>query len=160
MQLSDIYCLYNRARGTDLISPEDLIKACSLFEDLNLPVKLMTISHHQEKLGKEEEGERGLQQQKQKQQQHQQHSPDETIFDGIKVVSLSLIHGGISVESVADFVVGKSGGKVSALDVSVGKGIPLSLAKDYLFKAEEACILTRDESVEGVLFYPNLFVYF
>jgi ESCRT-II complex subunit VPS36 len=25
----DLYCLYNRARGTDLISPEDLNVACS-----------------------------------------------------------------------------------------------------------------------------------
>ncbi len=28
--LVDLYCLYNRARGTDLISPEDLIMASAL----------------------------------------------------------------------------------------------------------------------------------
>jgi ESCRT-II complex subunit VPS36 len=38
--LTDAYCLYNRARGMDLISPEDLMKACQLFEPLNLPMKL------------------------------------------------------------------------------------------------------------------------
>jgi ESCRT-II complex subunit VPS36 len=27
--LVDLYCMYNRARGTDLISPEDLNVACS-----------------------------------------------------------------------------------------------------------------------------------
>jgi ESCRT-II complex subunit VPS36 len=27
--LVDLYCMYNRARGTDLISPEDLLIACS-----------------------------------------------------------------------------------------------------------------------------------
>lgn len=27
--LVDLYCMYNRARGTDLISPEDLNIACS-----------------------------------------------------------------------------------------------------------------------------------
>ena len=31
MTLTDVYCLYNRARGTELISPEDLLEACQLF---------------------------------------------------------------------------------------------------------------------------------
>ena len=32
MTLTDVYCIYNRARGTELISPEDLVHACALFE--------------------------------------------------------------------------------------------------------------------------------
>ncbi|RUP43966.1 integrated structural and functional model of the Escrt-Ii complex, partial [Jimgerdemannia flammicorona] len=40
MSLSDVYCIFNRARGVALISPEDLYKACSLFEQLNLPMRL------------------------------------------------------------------------------------------------------------------------
>lgn len=28
LALVDVYCLYNRARGTDLISPDDLLIAC------------------------------------------------------------------------------------------------------------------------------------
>eukprot|EP01012_Entosiphon_sulcatum_P020929 TRINITY_DN25768_c0_g2_i2.p1 TRINITY_DN25768_c0_g2~~TRINITY_DN25768_c0_g2_i2.p1 ORF type:complete len:312 (+),score=46.01 TRINITY_DN25768_c0_g2_i2:272-1207(+) len=40
LALTDIYCLYNRARGTDLISPDDLLKACKLFEPLRLPLRL------------------------------------------------------------------------------------------------------------------------
>ena len=28
LPLTDLYCLYNRARGTDLVSPDDLLKAC------------------------------------------------------------------------------------------------------------------------------------
>lgn len=31
MPLPDVYCLYNRARGTELISPDDLISAVKLF---------------------------------------------------------------------------------------------------------------------------------
>jgi ESCRT-II complex subunit VPS36 len=38
--LTDLYCLFNRARGTSLISPEDLQNACMLFERLNLPYRL------------------------------------------------------------------------------------------------------------------------
>ena len=38
--LTDLYCMYNRARGVALISPKDLQKACKLFEKLSLPVRL------------------------------------------------------------------------------------------------------------------------
>ncbi|CAB5200181.1 unnamed protein product [Rhizophagus irregularis] len=40
MSLTDIYCIFNKARGVALISPSDLQKACSLFERLNLPFRL------------------------------------------------------------------------------------------------------------------------
>jgi EAP30/Vps36 family len=36
MTLTDAYCLFNRARGTNLISPEDLRQACSLLGELNV----------------------------------------------------------------------------------------------------------------------------
>ncbi|KAK9103589.1 hypothetical protein Sjap_020843 [Stephania japonica] len=36
--LIDIYCLFNRARGTELISPEDLLQACALWEKFDVPV--------------------------------------------------------------------------------------------------------------------------
>ncbi|KAL7330378.1 Vacuolar protein-sorting-associated protein 36 [Mucor circinelloides] len=38
--LTDVYCLFNRARGTALISPEDLYKASQQFEQLKLPFRL------------------------------------------------------------------------------------------------------------------------
>lgn len=40
--LTDIYCMYNRARGTDLVSPDDLLAACRLFEPLRLRMRLRT----------------------------------------------------------------------------------------------------------------------
>eukprot|EP00012_Vannella_robusta_P004677 CAMPEP_0206207612 /NCGR_PEP_ID=MMETSP0166-20121206/15697_1 /ASSEMBLY_ACC=CAM_ASM_000260 /TAXON_ID=95228 /ORGANISM="Vannella robusta, Strain DIVA3 518/3/11/1/6" /LENGTH=283 /DNA_ID=CAMNT_0053628411 /DNA_START=158 /DNA_END=1012 /DNA_ORIENTATION=- len=40
MPLAQVYCLYNRARGTALISPEDLYRACVLMEPLGLPIQL------------------------------------------------------------------------------------------------------------------------
>jgi hypothetical protein len=36
MALTDVYCLFNRARGTELVSPHDLLHACELFEDEKL----------------------------------------------------------------------------------------------------------------------------
>lgn len=38
--LPDLYCLFNRARGTDLVSPDDLYKACELLDTLKLQVRL------------------------------------------------------------------------------------------------------------------------
>ncbi|KAL0479524.1 vacuolar protein sorting protein VPS36, partial [Acrasis kona] len=40
MTLTDAFCLYNRARGTDLISPEDMYSACSMLDRLDLPMQL------------------------------------------------------------------------------------------------------------------------
>ncbi|KAK4743040.1 hypothetical protein SAY87_001041 [Trapa incisa] len=40
INLIDIYCLFNRARGTELISPEDLLRACSLWDKFDVPVML------------------------------------------------------------------------------------------------------------------------
>eukprot|EP00751_Fragilariopsis_kerguelensis_P005767 CAMPEP_0170800832 /NCGR_PEP_ID=MMETSP0733-20121128/28114_1 /TAXON_ID=186038 /ORGANISM="Fragilariopsis kerguelensis, Strain L26-C5" /LENGTH=496 /DNA_ID=CAMNT_0011153307 /DNA_START=146 /DNA_END=1633 /DNA_ORIENTATION=- len=36
MSLTDVYCLFNRARGTNLISPEDLREACNLLDNLHI----------------------------------------------------------------------------------------------------------------------------
>ncbi|KAK1280976.1 Vacuolar protein sorting-associated protein 36 [Acorus gramineus] len=38
--LIDAYCLFNRARGTELISPEDMLRACSIWEKFDVPVML------------------------------------------------------------------------------------------------------------------------
>ncbi|KAH7433800.1 hypothetical protein KP509_07G086800 [Ceratopteris richardii] len=40
LALVDVYCLFNRARGTELISPEDLLRACTLWEKIDVPVIL------------------------------------------------------------------------------------------------------------------------
>ena len=36
VSLTDLYCLYNRARGTELVSPDDLLEAVKLMESLRL----------------------------------------------------------------------------------------------------------------------------
>lgn len=38
MSLSDAYCRVNRARGFELLSPEDFFQACNYMEKLNLPL--------------------------------------------------------------------------------------------------------------------------
>lgn len=43
MTLTDVYCLYNRARGTHLVSPKDLWKACSIMHQQDLGISLKTL---------------------------------------------------------------------------------------------------------------------
>ncbi|XP_035219796.1 vacuolar protein-sorting-associated protein 36-like [Stegodyphus dumicola] len=40
LTLAEVYCRVNRARGVELISPEDLLNSCLMLEKLNLAVKL------------------------------------------------------------------------------------------------------------------------
>ncbi|OIW06155.1 hypothetical protein TanjilG_01782 [Lupinus angustifolius] len=40
INLIDVYCLFNRARGTELISPDDLLQACSLWEKFDVSLVL------------------------------------------------------------------------------------------------------------------------
>lgn len=42
--LSDVYCLFNRARGTELISPDDLLQAVSLFPGIAAGMHLRTFA--------------------------------------------------------------------------------------------------------------------
>lgn len=40
MTLTDVYCRVNRARGLELLSPEDLLNASRQLAPLNLPIVL------------------------------------------------------------------------------------------------------------------------
>jgi ESCRT-II complex subunit VPS36 len=42
MTLTDVYCLFNRARGSHLLSPEDLLTAVERLQDLNLGLSVVT----------------------------------------------------------------------------------------------------------------------
>ncbi|KAL3768179.1 hypothetical protein ACHAW5_007913 [Stephanodiscus triporus] len=44
MTLTDVYCLFNRARGTNMISPEDFLKAVDLMKELNLGISKRSFS--------------------------------------------------------------------------------------------------------------------
>lgn len=40
MPVPDVYCLFNRARGTELVSPDDLLAAIKLFPQIRVPFSL------------------------------------------------------------------------------------------------------------------------
>ncbi len=44
MTMMDAYCLYNRARGTDLISPEDMFIASNAFGRLGVKITVRMLN--------------------------------------------------------------------------------------------------------------------
>jgi len=123
MTLSEVYCHFNRARGTELISPEDLTRAVALLETLGLNVRLKIFPGRDVRVLFAFVG----------------NNPDEALFKRL----------GELVESE---------GFVSAFDLAKRDQIAPSLAKEQLLAAEQAGVLCRDETFEGLVFYPNFFL--
>ncbi|KAF0753252.1 hypothetical protein AaE_005773 [Aphanomyces astaci] len=121
LTLSDIYCLFNRARGSELISPEDLYHAAALQKPLHLGI-------HMRK------------------------------FDGGLIVLQADSHNedrvAMRLETLATAA---ADGCVTSADVSRAFKISLPLAVEYLKVAEQKGKLCRDDTFEGLLFYPNRF---
>lgn len=119
MALTEVYCLVNRARGMELLSPEDLVNACKMFESLKLPVRLR-------------------------------------VFDsGVMVVQLQSHSEEEMIASALDNVSDK--GSLTAEEFAKLLGLSVLLAKERLLLTEKMGHLCRDDSVEGLRFYPNLF---
>ena len=118
MSLADAYCRVNRARGMELLSPEDLLNACHRMKG---PIQLrafpsgamvlQTDSHNSEMITQE-------------------------ICEELKKRT-----AGISIEELARLC-----------------NVSLVLSRERLLTAEESGEICRDESVEGLRFYLNLFL--
>ncbi|EFC41649.1 predicted protein [Naegleria gruberi] len=121
--LSDAYCLYNRARGTDLISPEDMEKACSLFEKLKLPMKLKVFDSGVIVIQSSQYSDR-MMAEKIAEFIRDGHECDVMTYKFITAVRLAQL-----------------------LNVSI------VLAKELLLTAEHNRTLCRDENEEGIRFY-------
>ncbi|XP_030836739.1 vacuolar protein-sorting-associated protein 36 [Strongylocentrotus purpuratus] len=120
MAITDVYCRINRARGMELLSPDDLIDACQQFERLRLPLRLRRFT------------------------------------SGVLVLE-SLSKGEeAAIEQTAELIVEKA--SLSADELAQIAGVSVMLAKGRLLAAEEVGKACRDESVEGLRFFPNLFL--
>uniref|UniRef100_A0A8C9U9C0 Vacuolar protein-sorting-associated protein 36 n=1 Tax=Scleropages formosus TaxID=113540 RepID=A0A8C9U9C0_SCLFO len=102
-----------------LLSPEDLVNACKMFESLKLPLRLR-------------------------------------VFDsGVMVVQLQSHNEEEMIASALDNVSEK--GSLTSEEFAKLLGLSVLLAKERLLLAEKMGHLCRDDSVEGLRFYPNLF---
>ncbi|XP_049777747.1 vacuolar protein-sorting-associated protein 36 [Schistocerca cancellata] len=120
MSLADVYCRVNRARGLELLSPEDLMHACNMLEKLNLPIRLRT-------------------------------------FDsGVKVLQLQSHDDESVVERTLSEL--EAQGSLTSEELAQTLGISVLLARERLLTTEKYGKACRDESIEGLRFYPNLFL--
>ncbi|XP_014473916.1 PREDICTED: vacuolar protein-sorting-associated protein 36 [Dinoponera quadriceps] len=120
MTLTDVYCRVNRARGLELLSPEDLLHASRHLASLGLPIVLRT-------------------------------------FDSGVMVLQVLSHDD---NAVADCIMEllKQKGSMTAEDLARSEGISVILARERLLVTEKHGKACRDDSIEALRFYPNLFL--
>ncbi|KAK7071293.1 Vacuolar protein-sorting-associated protein 36 [Halocaridina rubra] len=122
MLLSEVYCRINRARGLELLSPEDVLNACQVMKKLALPL----IMH--------------------------------TFESGVQVIQTATLDQKKVMEATMEVLNRhEMDGGVSAGDLARECGLPLLLARERLLQAEQCAEAVRDESSEGLRFYPNLF---
>lgn len=120
VSLIDLYCIFNRARFSTLVSPDDLYKAVENFEKQKLPCRLIKLA-------------------------------DDTLavcspnYNEIKIA-----------HQVKDIV--SEYGSLSAFHLATLQHIGVPLSTHYLLFAESLGLLCRDESSEGLKFWPNKFL--
>jgi len=122
MTLSDVYCCFNRARGMDLVSPDDILSACKLLENIpELQLKLVRYK------------------------------------SGLLVIQRQSCDNDDILEKTVQSI--KSANYLTPLQLSSRLSIPLQLARQRLDEAESIGKICRDESIEGLRFYPNKFLF-
>lgn len=120
MTLTDVYCRVNRARGMELLSPEDLLHGCELMEMLGLPVRLRT-------------------------------------FDsGVMVLQSQSQNEEEIVGNTTALVTERT--SLTAEELSQMVGVSVVLARERLLLTEKLGGVCRDENIEALRFYPNLFL--
>ena len=128
MILTDVYCLYNRARGANMISPDDLIQSLGLLEKIGLGMKLREF---------EGSGVKVLQ---------------KTDFDDqVMAEKLIAYMESVELERHTTYV------GLTALEASRVLKISPLLANEMLLSSERNGALCRDVNLEGTRFFRNLF---
>ena len=132
--LPDLYCLYNRARGTELVSPDDLYVASKLMGKLSLGMRMVKYPSGVNVVRLDS-------------------LDDESLLRRLLTHFASQIDAE-GVLSLEDTTV-QSGTGLLYSDVARLMGISLVVAKEQVLMAESKGLLCRDESVGGVAFFAN-----
>ncbi|CAG9091152.1 hypothetical protein JYU34_009598 [Plutella xylostella] len=120
MSLADVWCRVNRARGLELVSPEDLLNACKLLQTIGAPMSLRKFPSGACVL------------------QLNSHQDDEVAKTTKELLDQ---HDVLTPEKLSQIA-----------------NVSILLAREQLFTTERLGMACRDESIEGLAFYPNLFL--
>ena len=135
MTLVDLWAVFNRARGgVELVSPLDFHKAASLWEKLNLPVRLRSFRSGVLVV------------------QGKDRTDEKTIAS--LLAWLGTLHD-IPPDEIWPWDVRRFGRGVTPQEVAERFGWSVGVASEELQLAEERGVLCREESVEGVRFWEN-----
>jgi len=130
--LVDLWAMYNRARGIDLISPTDMERAAGLFEKLKLPVRLRRFKSGL--LVVQEAG----------------HTDEATVKKIMSWMGAPKIRDATEAAKTGDW-----GRAVTALEAAEKFRWSVGVASEELEMAEEKGWLCREVGVEGVRFWVN-----
>ena len=120
MTLTDAFVRINRARGLELVSPDDILKATQSLKEMSLPMSLHT-------------------------------------FDsGVMVLKTSNHSDEEAKQNLMNQL--ESAGSFTAEEMSKSLGMSVILANERLLSVEKEGLICRDDSVEGLRFYPNRFL--
>ncbi|XP_043216265.1 vacuolar protein-sorting-associated protein 36-like [Amphibalanus amphitrite] len=120
LTLTDAYCRVNRARGLELISPEDLLSAGRQMTRLALPLRLHELP------------------------------------SGVRLLQLAELDQDAVAESTRRLLAQR--GTLTAQQLAALAGVSVLLAKQRLLYLETKGGACRDESIQGLVFYPNRFL--
>ena len=133
LTLTDVYCIYNRARGTDLISPDDLRAAAGEFMTPTLaslgvvlrvfPSGLVVLQ----------------------------------LADFNEEAAAHRIERLLLARATATATVTRAEPFLTSIDLATQWNVPLPIAQQLLLAAESRLLICRDESMSGLRFYLNRF---
>jgi len=118
MALTDYYCVFNRLRGTSLVSPEDLRQACRQFGKLGFAFGLATIG----------------------------------------AVTVVQMQGGLDTNSLNVTALLQQHAYLTAGILARSHRVSAIVAAAWLAEEEARGQVARDESIEGLRYYPNRFL--
>ena len=139
--LTDLYCLYNRARGTELVSPDDLYQACRYFSFMDLGLNLRQY----------DSGVRVV----------QGPSFDQKIINekilalASTTITTTTTTTTTSSSSTSYYYQGLKG--VHSTDVASLLKVSPTIAAELLHASLVAEVMVLDDSRGGLLYFPNLF---
>eukprot|EP00892_Ulva_mutabilis_P009863 jgi/Ulvmu1/7249/UM035_0036.1 len=129
MVLHDIFCVFNRARGMELVSPDDLRIAAELFEPLGLPTCLRVFPSGVAVV------------------QDQSWSDDAVCSTIVDI--LNMPHPDVTCMSL--------GRGLAPTQYALEATVPVAVAMEQLLLAERKGFLCRDDTACGLYFYRNVF---
>lgn len=141
---------YNRARGANMISPDDLIEALGKMERLGLGMKLREFEGSGVKVLQETGFDDSVMAKKLIQYMESEKGGGQ-VEGGVVQEFMSFLTGEVEVKMVKKYV------GLTLLEAARILKISPLLANEQLLSAEQNGYLCRDVTMEGTRFYKNLF---